>query len=96
MLLWAPISAGLAQGKSSTGHAEAKESRPAPVAPAYELPLRKTSCKALASNQRENRPAFWSQLLKTKRQYQIPRQLVDMYLAAFPSGGTNPRRDRSM
>lgn len=45
MLLWAPISAGLAQGESRTGHAEAKESRPAPVAPASELPLRKTSCK---------------------------------------------------
>lgn len=38
----------------------------------------KSVARTLASNQRENAPAFWSQLLKTNRQDLILRQQIDL------------------
>lgn len=78
------IPAGLAQGEGRTGYAEAKESRQLLVAPAS-VPLGKPVAKTLASNQRENRPGFWAQLLKRKRQTMMLTQQV--HVSGFLSMG---------
>lgn len=91
-----PGLSGLARSEGRTGHAEAKESRPAPYWPTSGLPLRKIRCKDSCLRPEAESAKFLVSATENKKKRsasEVAGRYRDMCLTTFAQGGADAGSD---